>query len=164
MYKALVDAGYLQSNGRLTKGTELGDLAGELQTQLGDPKQEGVAKDILADTPVFHASSFITARIQPAGSQAVYTLLVNQGYLDAAGRLTADTDFYELTNDLKQQLGDDTQVRAVVAILFQSPWPSSLGLTCSAPGPDLKTYKLPRRASLRRRASALVCAVCGWGR
>lgn len=144
IFNQLVQDGYLQNNGVLTRGTELSDLVDTLNTMLGTGSaQAGFVADILAHTPLFNQNSFVSTEvdIQPAGSKAIFEALIRKGYLDLSGRLTGGTDFYQLTLDLVETLGNNQpQIRHVVTVLYQSTFPTSLGLIRPSPSRDIGLY------------------------
>ena len=147
VFQQLQSQGYLAANGILVGGTNLASLRRSLAQIFGTGDQAGkqidVTANILAHTPLFNAASFTDPPLVTRdGSQAAFNYLVSSGYLDVEGRLTADTDFAQLTADLMTQLADRAQVQHIVTTLYQTRYPVALGLAASQTPPALDSYKL----------------------
>ena len=137
IFNQLVQYGYLNRDGRLATDTALRDLIKDLIDLFeGQPQKDdkvAVVKNILMHRPVIKPDSFVSTgvKIEESGSKAIFNQLMVYGYLDKNGRLDADIDFYDLTQDvagmLKDQPDQDKKVRYVVDILYRSAFPTSVG-------------------------------------
>ncbi|NEO34971.1 MAG: hypothetical protein F6J90_01085 [Moorea sp. SIOASIH] len=139
IYRELMNYDDLNEDGRLATFTTLDSLRKDLNEILQDQphKREWVpgVLNILMHQPIFKEDSFINKAtdvdIEKTASETIYKELQNAGYLDENGRLEAEIDFYELTQELRNILTDqphkENKVRHVVDTLYQSAFPSSLG-------------------------------------
>ncbi len=88
-----------------------------------DDKTKSISRLLYNADTLFSADSFISANvgIERSGSQAIFNLLANAGYLDSFGRLEPISDLDDLTTFLSQQLTKPDQAFAVLNILMHRP-------------------------------------------
>ncbi|HYF32994.1 MAG TPA: neuraminidase-like domain-containing protein [Chitinophagaceae bacterium] len=137
VYDNLIDYGYLDQDGILTRNSALDDIKKDLvELFKGQPKADDkvdVVLDTIANSPLFYDTAFISsdAGIDPTGSKTIYNQLNLAGYLDDNGRLTYAIDFNDLTQELyvilQGQPNIDLKVRFVVKVLYQASYPTSIG-------------------------------------
>lgn len=136
-FKQLMDYGYFNEYGILEKNTDYKSLVKDIKLIMeGDPQENdksAVVKNIIMNQPKLKNDSFIdeAVGINLTASQNIFKQLVFNGFLDMAGRLDADVDFYSLTNLMLEILEGETKleekVSSIVDRIFQYSYPTGLG-------------------------------------